>query len=57
MLNTTAWLLTLHREGLLPEALELVEKINTSRATPLAPFEKVGLTKRVRSSWLRRSFA
>ena len=56
MLNTTAWLLTLHREGLLPEALELVEKINTSRATPLVPFEKVGLTKRVRSSWLRRSF-
>ncbi len=25
-------------------------------ATPLAPFEKVGLTKRVWSSWLRRSF-
>ena len=56
LLNTTAWLLTLHREGLLPEALELVEKINTSRATPLVPFERVGLTKRVRSSWLRRSF-
>ncbi len=56
LLNTTGWLLTLHREGLLPEALELVEKINSSRATPLMPFEKVGLTKRVRSSWLRRSF-
>jgi hypothetical protein len=56
LLNTTAWLLTLHREGLLPEGLELVEKINTGRATPLVPFEKVGLTKRVRSSWLRRSF-
>jgi hypothetical protein len=54
--NTTGWLLTLHREGLLPEALELVEKINSSRATPLVPFDKVGLTKRVRSSWLRRSF-
>jgi hypothetical protein len=56
LLNTTAWLLTLHREGLLPEALELVEKINTDRVTPLVPFERVGLTKRVRSSWLRRSF-
>ena len=56
MLNTTGWLLTLHREGLLPEALDLVEKINSGRATPLVPFEKVGLTKRVRSSWLRRSF-
>ena len=56
LLNTTAWLLTLHREGLLPEALDLVEKINTSRATPLTPFERTGLTKSVRSSWLRRSF-
>ena len=56
LLNATALLLTLHREGLLPEGLELVEKINTGRATPLVPFEKVGLTKRVRSSWLRRSF-
>jgi hypothetical protein len=55
-LNTTAWLLTLHREGLVPEALELVEQINADRMTPLVPFEKVGLTKRVRSSWLRRSF-
>jgi hypothetical protein len=56
LLNTTGWLLTLHREGLLPEALELVEKINTGRTTPLAPFEKVRLTRRVRSSWLHQSF-
>jgi hypothetical protein len=56
LLNTTAWLLTLHREGLLPEGLDLVEQINIGRATALVPFEKVGLTKRVRSSWLRRSF-
>jgi hypothetical protein len=56
MLNTTGWLLTLHREGLLPEALDLIEQINNNRASPMVPFEKVGLTKRVRSSWLRRSF-
>jgi hypothetical protein len=56
LLNTTGWLLTLYREGLLPEALELVERINSVRTTPLVPFEKVGLTGRVRSSWLRRSF-
>jgi hypothetical protein len=56
LLNTTAWLLTLHREGFLPEALELVEKINATRKTPLVPFEKVGLTKKVRTTWLRRSF-
>jgi hypothetical protein len=56
LLNTTGWLLTLHREGLLPEALDLAEKINSSRTTPLVPFEKVGLTRSVRSRWLRRSF-
>jgi hypothetical protein len=38
------------------EALELIEKINATRKTPLVPFEKVGLTKKVRSTWLRRSF-
>ena len=56
MLNTTGWLLTLHREGLLPEALELVEQINTNGKTPMVPFERIGLTKRIRSTWLRRSF-
>lgn len=56
LLNTTAWLLTLHREGLLPEGMELVEKINATRRTPMVPFEKVGLTKQMRSAWLRRSF-
>lgn len=56
LLNTTAWLLTLHREGLLPEGLELVEQINATRKTPMIPFEKTGLTKKVRSTWLRRSF-
>jgi hypothetical protein len=56
LLNTTGRLIMLHREGLLPEALELVEKINATRKTPMIPFEKVGLTKKVRSTWLRRSF-
>ena len=56
LLNTMALASDLHREGLLPEALELIEKINTTRKTPLVPFEKVGVTKKVRSTWLRRSF-
>jgi hypothetical protein len=42
LLNTTAWLLTLHREDILPEGLDLVEKINASRKTPMVPFEKAG---------------
>ena len=56
LLNTTAWLLTWYREGLLPEGLDLVEQINASRRTPMVPFEKQGLTKKIRSTWLRRSF-
>ena len=56
LLNTTAWLLTLHREGLLPDGMDLIEQINASRTTPMVPFEKQGLTKKIRSTWLRRSF-
>ena len=56
LLNTTAWLLTLYREGRLPEALDLIEQINATRKTPMIPFEKTGLTKKIRSTWLRRSF-
>ena len=55
-MNTSAWLLTLNREGLLPEGLDLVEQINQSRKTPMVPFEKAGLTKKIRSTWLQRSF-
>jgi hypothetical protein len=36
--------------------MDLVEQINASRKTPMVPFEKVGMTKKVRSTWLRRSF-
>lgn len=57
LLNTTAWLLTLYREGLLPEAMTLIETINSTRKTPMVPFEKAGLTKKIKSTWLRRSFA
>jgi hypothetical protein len=56
LLNTTGWLLTLHRADLLPEALELVEQINATRKTPMVPFERTALTKKVRSTWLRRTF-
>jgi hypothetical protein len=56
LLNTTGWLLALFRAGLLPEGLELVEQINLTRKTPMVPFEKTALTKKVRSTWLRRAF-
>ena len=56
LLNTTGWLLALFRAGLLPEGLQLVEQINATRKTPMIPFEKTALTKKVRSTWLRRTF-
>ena len=56
LLNTTGWLLSLYREGLLPEGLDLVAQINSTRKTPMIPFEKAGLTKKIRSTWLRRNF-
>lgn len=56
LLNTTAWLLTLHKEGLLPEGLDLVDRINSTRTTPMRPLEKAALTKKIRSTWLRKSF-
>ena len=52
LLNTTAWLMALHREGLIPDALDIVAEINATRKTPMIPF---GLTKKIRSTWLRRS--
>lgn len=55
LLNTAAWLLSLHRQGLLPEGLALLERINATRKTPMIPFERPGRTSRVRSAWLRGS--
>jgi len=40
----------------LPDGLDLVEQINANRKTPMLPFERAGITKKVRSTWLRRSF-
>lgn len=55
LLNTTAWLFALYRANLLPEALELIAKIESTRATPMRPHEREARTKKVRSEWLRRS--
>jgi hypothetical protein len=39
LINTTAWLMTLHLSGELPEAKDLIAKINATRKTPLDGFE------------------
>jgi hypothetical protein len=61
LLNTTAWLLTLHREGLVPEALELAapefRKVNEelkgcSLADVLEKLEKGKIGHRAAMEWL-----
>jgi hypothetical protein len=52
LLNTTTWVLTLHREGFLPEALELIEKINATRR-PLASCLGGPLSKKMAPQRLR----
>jgi hypothetical protein len=55
MLNTTAFLTALYQSGILPEGLELVAKINKLRKTPMLPVDKPAKTKKIRSTWMRRS--
>lgn len=54
LMNTTAWLYGMYELGVLPEAPELIERINTVRKTPMQPFEKTGRTKKMISAWKRK---
>jgi hypothetical protein len=56
LLNTKAWLLALGDEGLLPDAEDLVRRIDAVRKTAMIPIEKDVRTRKIRSVWLRRSF-
>ena len=55
MLNTTAFLTALKQAGVLPEGLELVARINALRKTPMRPVDEPARTKKIRSTWIRRS--
>jgi hypothetical protein len=55
LLNTTAFLTALHKAGVLPEGLELIDKINALRKTPMRPVDRPARTKKIRSTWIRRS--
>jgi hypothetical protein len=55
MLNTTAFLTALHQAGILPDGLDLVAKINKLRKTPMLPVDRPAKTKKIRSTWIRRS--
>lgn len=55
MLNTAAFLTALHQAGVLPEGLELVTAINALRKTPMRPVDLPARTRKIRSTWIRRS--
>jgi hypothetical protein len=55
LLNTTGWLLALLRAGLVPEAGTIVDRINAERRTPMQPLDRPAKTKKLRSTFIRRS--
>ena len=57
LLNTKTWLEALGRDNRLPDAFELIAKIDALRKTSMVPYEKSVRTRKIRSIWLRRSFA
>jgi hypothetical protein len=54
LINTSAWLFGLYQEGLLPEGLELIDKINSYRKTPMERIDRDARTKKLRATWRRR---
>ena len=54
MMNTTAWLFGMYDGGILPEGLELIDKINALRKTPMEPIDVEARTKKLRSTWKRK---
>ncbi len=55
MLNTTAFLTALHEAGVLTDGLEMVRRINASRKSPMRPVDLPARTRKIRSTWIRRS--
>ena len=54
MMNTTAWLFGMYDAGMLPEGLELIDKINALRKTPMELTDVEARTKKLRSTWRRK---
>ncbi|MFM9941171.1 MAG: hypothetical protein ACKVP7_16945 [Hyphomicrobiaceae bacterium] len=54
LLNTAAWLFGLYQAGVLPEGLELIDKVNQHRATPMELIDREARTKKVHAAWRRR---
>ena len=55
LLNTTGWLQVLHKEGIVNDAAAIIDQINAQRRSPLRPFDRPARTKKLRSTFMRRS--
>lgn len=55
LLNTTGWLNALHASNIIPDAKDLIDRINAGRRTPMRPFDRPARTKKLRSTFLRKS--
>ena len=55
LLNTAGWLEVLHNEGIVADATVVIDHINAGRRTPMRPYDQPARTKKLRSTFLRRS--
>jgi hypothetical protein len=55
LLNTTGWLEVLHKEGIVPDAADVIDRINAERRTPMRPYDQPARTKKLRSTFLPKS--
>jgi predicted nucleic acid-binding protein len=55
LLNTIGWLDALHAKKIIPDAKAVIDQINAARRTPMRPFDRPARTKKLRSTYLRKS--
>ena len=54
LMNTAAWLRALADNGIVPDALAVLDAINARRTSPMIPLERPGRTRRAQSRWMKR---
>jgi hypothetical protein len=55
LLNTTGWLTALEATNIIPDARQLIDRINAGRKTPMRPYDRPARTKKLRSTFLKKS--
>jgi hypothetical protein len=55
LLNTTGWLTALEAKKIIPDARQINDLINAEWKTPMRPYDRPARTKKLRSTFLRKS--